>query len=93
MQNAFFSIDVQRRGVLAPAQIFQAITASGFQVSMPTIQAMAKKFDPQNAGINFSTYLFMCAHLAHARSIFEVRTHRTSFVPSDRRVPFFFFDI
>jgi len=71
MQNAFLANDVQRRGVLLPQQTFQAIQSSGFQVSLPTIQAMAKKFDPTNQGIIFSTYLFMCAHLAHARSIFE----------------------
>jgi len=71
MQNAFQQIDQQRLGYLPPQQIFQAIQSSGFQVSLPTIQAMAKKFDPTNRGIDFPTYIFMCAHLAHTRSIFE----------------------
>jgi Ca2+-binding EF-hand superfamily protein len=71
MQNAFMSNDQGRQGKLQPQQIFTAIQSSGFQVSLPTIQAMAKKFDPTNTGITFSTYLWICSHLAHARSIFE----------------------
>jgi len=71
MQNAFMAVDTARQGILAPQAIFTAIQQSGFQVSFPTIQAMARKFDPQNRGIDFATYLFMVAHLAHARTIFE----------------------
>ena len=33
--------------------------------------ALVQKFSTPGRGVDFPNYLFMCAHLAHLRSIFE----------------------
>jgi len=78
MQNAFLTADTQRQGVLAPPAAAQALQASGFPVTQPTIQALIKKFNPTGANLDFPTFLFMVAHLAHSRSVFEKFDHARS---------------
>lgn len=74
MQAAFFSADKDHSGFLDENEIYQAISSSGFPISLPTIHALCQKFDTTKRGaFDFPTFLFMVAHLAHVRSIFEVR--------------------
>jgi len=72
MQALFFAADTDRSGTLDEREVFQAITNCGFQVSFPTVAALCKKFDITGRKMyDFSVFLFMVAHLAHCRSIFE----------------------
>lgn len=72
MQNAFFQADQDRSGYLDAKEIFNAITAAGFQLSYPTIQAICQKYDTQrNSQISIEAFIQICAHLASVRSIFE----------------------
>jgi len=71
MQNAFLTADSARQGVLTPTAAAQALTSSGFPVSQPTIQGLIKKFNPTGQNLDFPTFLFMVAHLAQARTVFE----------------------
>jgi len=71
MQTAFFGADRDRSGFIDANEMFAAVSGAGFQLSLPTIQALAAKFAIPGRGVDFPNYLFMCAHLAHLRSIFE----------------------
>jgi Ca2+-binding EF-hand superfamily protein len=72
MTNAFIMGDRDRSGYLDPTEIFTALMAGGFQLSLPTVQALVAKFDRARTGmITYETFLLMTAHLAHVRSIFE----------------------
>jgi len=71
MQNAFFQADKDRSGSIDSQEIWTAINAAGFQVSLQTIQAIVNKFDPTKRGLPFSSFLYLCAHLAHIRSIYD----------------------
>jgi len=94
MQNAFFSADRDRSGYIDANEMFAAMQAASFQLSLPTIQglplllsslllssllclcrcrplALSHKFSIPGRGIDFPNFLFMAAHLAHLRSIFE----------------------
>jgi len=71
MSNAFFTADKDRSGTIDPQEIFTALGQAGFQLSMGTIQAAVNKFDPARRGLDFPNFLYVCAHLAHCRSIFE----------------------
>eukprot|EP01130_Rhizamoeba_saxonica_P002990 TRINITY_DN1304_c0_g1_i1.p1 TRINITY_DN1304_c0_g1~~TRINITY_DN1304_c0_g1_i1.p1 ORF type:complete len:156 (+),score=22.96 TRINITY_DN1304_c0_g1_i1:291-758(+) len=71
MQNAFFSADRDRSGFLDYIEIHGALVAAGFQLSLPTVQAVVQKFDAYGRGIGFHQFLLLTAHLAHCRSIFE----------------------
>jgi len=71
MQNAFFAADRDRSGSIDSNEILSALQQAGFTLSMATIQTYGRKFDPAGRGIDFPNFLWMCAHLAHCRSIFE----------------------
>jgi len=71
MQNVFFQADEDRSGTIDAREIFSALTGAGFQLSFPTITACVNKFDTTRRGLDFPTFLYLCAHLAHLRSIFE----------------------
>jgi len=71
MQNSFFTADKDRSGTIDAQEIHAALIQAGFQLSMPTVQAAVAKFDPTRRGLDFPNFLFLCAHLAHCRSIFE----------------------
>jgi len=71
MQNAFFAADRDRSGTIDPPEILAGLQQAGFSLSMPTVQAYGRKFDPSGRGIDFPNFLWMCSHLAHCRSIFE----------------------
>jgi len=71
MQNAFFTADRDRSGTIDPPEILQGLQQAGFSLSMATVQAYGKKFDPNGKGLDFPNFLWMCSHLAHCRSIFE----------------------
>lgn len=71
MQAAFNGADRDRSGFLDTNEIYGALTYSGFQLSMPTVQAICQKFYTPNRGVSFDSFLQLCAHLATVRSIFE----------------------
>jgi len=71
MQNAFFTADKDKSGAIDPNEILTALQQAGFNLSMPTVQAYGRKFDPAGRGIDFPNFLWICSHLAHCRSIFE----------------------
>jgi Ca2+-binding EF-hand superfamily protein len=71
VSNAFFAADKDRSGTIDAQEILTALGQAGFQLSMPTIQAAVAKFDTTRRGLDFANFLFVCAHLAHCRSIFE----------------------
>jgi len=52
-------------------EIHTALTGAGFQLSYPTVETVTAKFDTTKTGINFQSFLLLCAHLSHIRSIFE----------------------
>lgn len=76
MFNAFMAADRDRSGFLDANEIHGALVAAGFQLSLPSVQAVAKKFSVPNRGVDISNYLFICAHLGHMRSIFEFNDQR-----------------
>eukprot|EP01127_Copromyxa_protea_P009782 TRINITY_DN2325_c0_g1_i1.p1 TRINITY_DN2325_c0_g1~~TRINITY_DN2325_c0_g1_i1.p1 ORF type:complete len:236 (+),score=46.02 TRINITY_DN2325_c0_g1_i1:21-728(+) len=71
MQSVFFQADADRSGTIDAREIFPALTGAGFQLSFATVQACVAKFDTTRRGIDFPTFLYLCSHLAHLRSIFE----------------------
>jgi len=71
MQNAFFAADRDRSGFIDANEMQQAIGGAGFQLSQPTLQAISTKFSVPGRGVDFPNYLFLCAHLAQMRAIFE----------------------
>jgi len=72
MQSAFFTADRDRSGFLDSREIFEAVTAAGFQLQYPTIQAICQKYDLNRSGqISADSFIQICAQLAAVRSIFE----------------------
>jgi len=71
MQTAFFAADQDRSGLIDAREIHTALQQARFSLSLQTVQAITKKFDQTGRGIDFPTFLFVTAHLAHIRSIFE----------------------
>jgi len=76
MQSDFFQADRDRSGFLDPNEIFGALQNAGFQLSLPTVQAICNKFDTTppgqpKLGLAFENFLQVVAHLAAVRSIFE----------------------
>eukprot|EP01125_Pyxidicula_operculata_P004390 TRINITY_DN1671_c0_g1_i4.p1 TRINITY_DN1671_c0_g1~~TRINITY_DN1671_c0_g1_i4.p1 ORF type:complete len:309 (-),score=113.63 TRINITY_DN1671_c0_g1_i4:73-999(-) len=71
MQAAFFRADADRSGTIGANELYQALSSAGFQLSQQTVTAVTKKFDTTGRGLDFPTFLFVCGHLAHIRSIFE----------------------
>jgi len=71
MQAAFFAADQDRSGYLDYREIYNALVQAGFQLSMPTVQAVCQKYDTSKKGLNWDHFLQCCALLATTRSIFE----------------------
>jgi Ca2+-binding EF-hand superfamily protein len=71
MQSAFQNADRDRSGYLDATEIHGALTGAGFQLSLPTVQAITTKFAIPQKGVTFDAFLQLCAHLATVRSIFE----------------------
>jgi Ca2+-binding EF-hand superfamily protein len=72
MQNAFYTADRDRSGYLDDREIFEALQASGFQLSYPTVKEVCSRFDYiPGRGLSIFSYLQVCIHLARLRSIFE----------------------
>jgi Ca2+-binding EF-hand superfamily protein len=71
MQGAFFAADQDRSGFLDYREIYNALVQAGFQLQMPTVQAICQKYDTSKKGLSWDQFLQACAHLATARSIFE----------------------
>jgi len=70
-QTAFFTSDQNKSGSLDAREIHQALQIAGFTVTLPVVQSIVFKYDTTRSGINFHTFLFICAHFSHIRSIFE----------------------
>jgi len=70
MQNAFFIADKTNTVTIDAQQVHAAFSQAGFDVSMGTVQASVKKYS-QTGGLDFPSFLFLCAHFAHCRSIYE----------------------
>jgi len=72
MQASFFQADLNRTGTLDAKEIFNALSSAGFQMSLPTVQAICLKYDKSGSGqVGFESFIQICAHLAAVRSIFE----------------------
>jgi len=72
MQTSFFQADQDRSGFLDSREIFTAISAAGFQLTYPTVQAICQKYDTnRNGQISADSYIQIISQLAAVRSIFE----------------------
>eukprot|EP01118_Nematostelium_gracile_P020491 TRINITY_DN994_c0_g1_i1.p1 TRINITY_DN994_c0_g1~~TRINITY_DN994_c0_g1_i1.p1 ORF type:complete len:341 (-),score=99.33 TRINITY_DN994_c0_g1_i1:29-1009(-) len=72
MYGAFLAADQDRSGYLDNREIHNALTNAGFQLSMPTIDAVMQKSGAvPGRGIAFPGFLKICGHLSAVRSIFE----------------------
>jgi len=71
MNNAFLQADRDHSGFLDANEIHSALTGAGFQMSLPTVEAICKKYNTPQRGVSFDAFLQICAHLATVRSIFE----------------------
>jgi len=70
MQRAFLAA-VGEGSTISPKDILTATGQAGFELSITTIEAAVRKFDPTCRGLDFPSFLYICAHFAHCRSIFE----------------------
>jgi Ca2+-binding EF-hand superfamily protein len=70
-QTGFFNSDTNKSGTLDAREIHTALNMCGFALGFQVVQSIVNKYDTTKAGINFHTFLFICAHFSHLRSIFE----------------------
>jgi len=77
MQMAFWNADTDRSGKLDAREIHGALQQAGFMLSFRSVQVVFKKFASGGfmgvgAGLDFVTFMLMCADIAHNRSLFEM---------------------
>jgi len=81
MHVAFLAHDRDRSGRLDVREVCDALSQGGFRFTLPTIQAVMNRFQrrnasyaaPPDAGLDFETFLQMCAYLGQVKSTFEVK--------------------
>jgi len=76
--NSFIIADTDKSLRLDPPEIMGAMQQLGFSsIGQGTIEEIVRKFDPNKQGITINKYLYLCAHLATVKTIFEWndRTH------------------
>jgi Ca2+-binding EF-hand superfamily protein len=78
MQTAFTTADQDRSGFLDAREIHGAVVQAGFQLSLPTVQAISAKFGTPQRGVSFDQFLMICSHLAGVRTIFEYNDQQRS---------------
>ena len=79
MQAAFYAHDTDRSGSLDIREVHQSLVQAGFNFSQNTIQMIYQRFDKKksfgsrNQGLDFETYIQMCAYLGQVRTAFVMQ--------------------
>lgn len=72
MRGSFAFFDADRSGTLDLNELHQALTRSGYQISMPSFYAFCPKFDTQKIGrVTFDQYLEMCIWLGNMQKLWQ----------------------
>jgi len=81
MQTSFFMFDKDGSGKLDKREVHDALANGGFQLSQAIVDQIYSKFYKKpsgygasvHEGLDFETFLQMCAYLGQLRSTFEVQ--------------------
>eukprot|EP01090_Pellita_catalonica_P023213 TRINITY_DN93_c0_g1_i1.p1 TRINITY_DN93_c0_g1~~TRINITY_DN93_c0_g1_i1.p1 ORF type:complete len:154 (+),score=29.46 TRINITY_DN93_c0_g1_i1:155-616(+) len=71
MQSLFSMGDRNKNGRLTQQEIFSALTAGGFKLSMNSSAALYHKYNVSGFGVTMTEFLALIAHVALARTIME----------------------
>ena len=78
MQTAFFTHDRDGSGKLDMREVTESLAQGGFRFTQSTVEAVFKRFEKKtfaarNDGLDFETFIQMCAYLGQVKSTFEVQ--------------------
>lgn len=73
MRQGFDSVDKDKSGFLDQGEIFQALSACGYQLSKPTFDLIFQHFDRKKQyKLAFDDYIELCIFLGTSRSVFQM---------------------